>query len=155
MVHLSPLEASREHFLIPFWISSVLYTYSILQSKNTPLGANFVFFFFFFFFFFFWKLNCSIVTRTCLLYGVKDEILYSLSLNKISVLFCSILQFHLTISNSGPELLVFRRQFFNTIIQRTNETNKIDCQNISTLEAEKRVLHDFAQTAFYLNYDLS
>ena len=31
---------------------------------------------------------------TCLLYVVKDEKLYSSSLNKIFVLFCSVLYFH-------------------------------------------------------------
>ena len=43
MVHLSPLETSREYFLILSFISSLLYSYSILQRRNTPLGANFVF----------------------------------------------------------------------------------------------------------------
>ena len=47
------------------------------------------------------KLNCFVLTSTCLLYVVKDKKLYSLSPNKISVLFCSIIFTHFYIVKLG------------------------------------------------------
>ena len=41
--YLILIETSREHFLILFCNYSLLYSYSILQRKNTPLGVNFAF----------------------------------------------------------------------------------------------------------------